>query len=63
MYFSLSKDSSNQLGSTLSQHQGRKSPLLPLFTKSHLWNVSGAISSGNHLSVPYSGASYRDATP
>lgn len=63
MYFTLPRGASNQLASTLSQHRGRKSPLLPLVAKSHLWNVTGAVSSENHLSVLYSGASYRDPTP
>lgn len=63
MYFTLPRGSSNQLASTLSQHQGRKSPLLLLVAKTHFWNVTGAVSSGNHFTVPVSGASYLDPTP
>lgn len=55
MHFTLPRGSSNQLASTLSQHQGRKSPLLPLVAKSHPWNFTRAVSSGNHLGVPVLG--------
>lgn len=63
MYLTLPRETPNPLASRLSQHLGRKSPLEVLVSKSHLWNVTGAVSSGSGLSVPQAAPSSRDPTP